>query len=1168
MKELLPTQNSLVNPEVFPLSDRALNVRQDLLQVYRAMVTAREIDLLEEQYTARGEAFFHVSSAGHEAVAALNPHLMTSDYLHCHYRDKALMLARGISPAMFFYSLFCKDASHSRGRQMSAHMCQRSSNILSLVGPVGNNALQAVGVAAEIVNQSESPIVVCALGDGTTQQGEVLEAIAEAVRWQLPVLFLVEDNRFAISTLTDKKTFYNLPHQSADSFYGMEIQHLDGRDPIACYNRFGQIVTTIRETRQPALVLMSVERLSNHTNADDQTLYRDTLEIQHVCQTADPIQRLRRDLSAITEIVDSHLDQMEQSIRADVSQAAKQAQYSIDPKPIFEAKKPLSAQVLAANREYAGQPSSQSLTMLTGVREVLRLHLTNHPQVTLYGEDIEDPKGDVFGLTRSLSNQFPGRVVNSPLSESTIVGTAIGRALAGGRPIAFLQFADFLPLAFNQIISELGSMYWRTDGAWDCPVILIATCGGYRPGLGPFHAQSLEAIAVHTPGLDVAMPARAGDAVGMLNAAFASGRPTLFLYPKSCLNLNGAADVTSPDVEQQWVPIGKARIIRAGTDITLVGYGNTVQRCMLAAETLAEQGIEAEVIDLRWLSPWDQETVLDSVRKTSRLVVVHEDNQSCGMGSEILATIAEQVKSPVQLRRVTRADTFVPCNFANQLEVLPSYKRVLEVAAELLGLEVTWQQVASSQEKDIFTVEAVGTGPSDETLFVMDVMVDVGSHVQVGQTLASLEATKAVFDFDSPVSGVIAEILVNIDQDVQVGAPLFRIKLDPDNQPAPKPITKEASGQPSFQTMGHTNSASPSPITQPAQPIAGITEKAIPFNINRPQIPVGVVGVTHALPSHIASNQEVVQLMSDRDAASVLHLTGIENRHWITQNETVLTLAVASVNKLLQQLEIDIHEIDAIFCATGTPLEMTPSLACQILYEIAGTGHECLAYDLNAACSGYLYGLQTAYHYLQSHSHGKVLVVTAETLSPLLDPEDFNTGILFSDAATATLMVGAEHVSSTTMTLSQPLVSACGEPKDSLSVPLMSSVSESQHLAQSLSHPRVTMNGRRVFTSGVRRMTTMLKRICHQEQMALADLDLIVPHQANQRIIDAISKKIGDPEKVYSNIRHHGNTSSNSIPLCLAEDWEKMRSHSKIALTAFGGGFTYGAAILTNQAPT
>ena len=313
----------------------------------------------------------------------------------------------------------------------------------------------------------------------------------------------------------------------------------------------------------------------------------------------------------------------------------------------------------------------------------------------LYGQDIEDPKGDVFGITQGLTEAFAGRVSNSPLSESTIVGLSIGQALAGLRPVAFIQFADFLPLAFNQIISELGSMYWRTDGGWQCPVIIMAPCGGYRPGLGPFHAQTLESVMAHVPGVDVLMPAEAADAAGLLNAAFESGRPTIFLYPKSCLNDRSA--MTSADVERQRVPLGKSRKLSQGNDLTIVTWGSTVRLCQRACACLSEVDISVELIDLRSISPWDQETVCESALRTGKVIVVHEDNLTCGFGAEVVATIAESASRQILCRRITRPDTYIPCNFANQLKVLPSMERLLECAAEMLDLEMTWEVPAPSQ---------------------------------------------------------------------------------------------------------------------------------------------------------------------------------------------------------------------------------------------------------------------------------------------------------------------------------------------------------------------------------------------------------------------------------------------------------------------------------------
>ena len=479
-----------------------------MTDLYRTMVTAREMDLLEQSFTSRGEAFFHVSGAGHEATAVLNDHLIEDDWLHCHYRDKALMLARGITPKMFFYSLFNKDGSHSRGRQMNAHMSAPELNIMSLVGPVGNSALQATGVAEVIKKQSSKPLVLCSLGDGMTQEGEVYEALGQAVRDTLPVLFLIQDNAFAISTKTRGQTFYSLPDGEANSFYGMPITRIDGRYAMEAHAQLEAVVSRIREERAPEIVVFEVDRLHNHTNADDQRMYRTPEEIAAVAESGDPIAHLQRRLleAGVTE---DDLRDLHEEIIDSLKRDATEAQRGSEPKPFTGAKRPLPERLLSGKFEYRGKAAEQTdspLTMLEALREVLDARMGGDDRVTLYGEDLEDPKGDVFGVTRGLSTKYPGRVRNSPLSESLILGVSVGEALAGRRPVAFLQFADFLPIAYNQIVSELGSMYWRSDGAWESPVIVMISCGGYKPGLGPFHASSFDGLAAHTPAVYVMMP--------------------------------------------------------------------------------------------------------------------------------------------------------------------------------------------------------------------------------------------------------------------------------------------------------------------------------------------------------------------------------------------------------------------------------------------------------------------------------------------------------------------------------------------------------------------------------------------------------------------------------------------------------------------------------------
>lgn len=1111
-----------------------------LLETYRHMVTAREMDSLEQDFTGRGEAFFHVSGAGHEATAALNDYLVPEDYLHVHYRDKALMLARGISPKMFFLALFNKDESHSRGRQMNAHMSAPELNILSLVGPVGNSALHAAGVAEVIKEQPANPIVLCALGDGMTQQGEVHEAIGHAVRDSLPVLFVVEDNAFAISTGTKRKTFYSNPNGEAESFYGVPIERVDGRDPLAAHEVFSRVVGDMRRQREPRIVVFQVDRLQNHTNADDQRVYRTPEEIEQVNRIGDPIRNLGSYLlqSGITQ---EQLDDIQRDVKTDLAAVAAEAQRSADPTPYRDAKRPLSAALTDPRSEYLGSTDSSSagprLTMIESIRGVLRHRLSTDESVTLFGEDIEDPKGDVFGVTKGLTQAFPGRVINSPLSESTILGVSIGRALAGEHPVAFLQFADFLPIAYNQIFAELGSMYWRTDGGWQVPVIVMITCGGYRPGLGPFHASSLEAIAAHTPGVDVFMPSSAADAAGLLNAAFESKRPTLFFYPKNCLN--DRAKATSPDVDKHLVPVGSARLLRSGEDITLLGWGNTVALCEKAAASLAEEGVSAEVVDLRSLVPWDQDLVVSSVEKTGRLLVAHEDNHTVGLGAEIAATVSETASRHVSIRRVTRPDTYVPCNFENQLQVLPSYRSVLETAVELLGGEIVWR-APESAAKGVYLVEAIGSSPSDESISVVEWKVENGDVIESGQIIAEIEADKASAELRAPVSGTVDELLIDEGDMVKVGTPIARMKTGAgDAEEHLKPVTKEDPGTPLITGIEAALEARATTVRAGARSTGGAAA-------------VGIGGIATAFGGRVVSNEEISEMCPTWSAEDIVKRTGIESRRWVTDDQDALSLAVDAVESLFSTSGITVRDIDMIVCSTGTPILTTPAMAAMVHDKIAGSDrdHRIQAYDINAACSGYLYGLQIAYDYLQSRPEHKVLLITTEALSPKLDSSDPATAPIFGDAATATLVGVPDSLKSTRFEVHRPVLSAQGENGDLLRVP---------------ADPNdvIFMDGPRVFQAAVKDMIVMLRGACEEAGVTVEGLDLIVPHQANQRIINAIRQRIKAPkEKMFSNIRAYGNTSSNTIPICLAEIAEQDRSGQHLGLTAFGGGFTFGGGVL------
>lgn len=1097
-----------------------------MLRLHRAMFIAREVDRVEQQLVKQGLAHFHVSGAGHESTALVADYLGPHDWLHLHYRDKALLLARGMPIAEFFRSSLATGPSHSAGRQMSAHLQVRELNVMSMVGPVGNNALQAVGTAQAVKDHPDAPVVLCCLGDGTTQQGEFLEAVAEAVRTQAPVIFLIEDNRYAISTKTPGQTVFDLPSGPAKELFGIPITRVDGADLTAVRTAFETSVTRTRAARTPTLIVLDLERLSDHTNADDQDIYRTPEEIE-AGKVHDPLEAIRQSLRE-SQMGDTALTQLETALIAEVAEAAAEVRQEPGPTTAGEAKAPYPAD-FAGKREYRGDAKAATLTMREALNSVLRQHLGADRRINLLGQDIEDPKGDVFGVTKGLSTAFPGRVRNAPLTESTIVGTAIGRALAGQRPVAFLQFADFIPLAFNQIISELGSMYWRTNGQWQCPVVLMISCGGYKPGLGPFHAQTLESVMAHTPGVDVVMPSSAGDAAGLLNAALASNRPTIFLYPKSALNLSDRR--TSEDTAEQFVHPGLSRTLVPGNDLTLVTYGNTISQSLLAAQTLSENGASVDLIDLRSISPWDEDAVLRSVRRTGRLLVVHEDNKTVGFGSEVMATVMEHAGRPVAARRVARDDSYVPFHFEAQLAALPSYRRILETAADMIGFDVEWQ--APAVETGPVAVNAIGSGPADDEVEVIEILVEVGDVIKTGDLVAVVEATKAAVDVQATVNGKVVRIAVAEKQKISVGDPLIFVEAE-----AGAPTEKRAATAERIDKVKLWRRAGAAAVQTAAA---------------RADVAIGVSGITGVTGARKIANADLKGNWQTRDAGDIVKLTGIESRRWAAPHETVFSMAVEAGKKLLEQQKLAIADIDLVIAATGTPDIITPSLACRVADALSTSGRARLpAYDINAACSGYLYALAQARDFVANSPRARVMVVTSEVLSPLLDQNDFNTAVLFADAATATLVTSAETDAAPLFTFARPTISGSPEPGDLLSVPRAG-------------EGYIKMNGREVFADAVRAMTDTMVSACATEGITLDDIDLMVPHQANQRIIDAIARRSGRP--AHTVIRNLGNVSSSTIPLALMDALPSRKPGERLGLVAFGGGITYAAAVATVANP-
>lgn len=1125
-----------------------------LLGLYRAMKSAQTVDRIEQELCSAGEAFFHIAGSGHESGAAMSLFLTPEDWLHVHYRDKALMLARGIEPQAWFDSVLTNAANYSAGRQMCCFMASRELNLPSTVIPVGNNALQAVGIAAQLKDQPGgadpgAPIVYCGLGDGTIQQGEVMEAMAEASRQQLPVMFWIQDNGIAISTKTAGKTFYNLPGFEDDRFFGMTPRHFDGRDVLAELPAIGAFYDEVRQTRSPRIGIMRIDRLCNHSNTDDQRVYRPSDTLDEIGQTSEPVANLRKSLIA-AGFAKADLDRIDAEVERDCQEAKERARRIGDPVACHTASRDLPREVdpeqaESRTQEYLGDPAAEEqITMIDAMRRVLNAKLGEDDRVTLLGQDIEDPKGDVFGVTRGLSTAYPGRVVNAPLAESTIIGTSIGKAMAGGRPVGFIQFADFLPTGIGQLMSELGSIHWRTNGQFECPVILMITCGAYRPGLGPFHSQTLEATLAHIPGVDVMLPSSASDAAAMLNAAFKSGRPTVFLYPKVCLNDRTPWKTTSTDVEKHLTPVGSARTLTTGGDLTLVTWASTVTLGMGVAEKLKAQGFGVELIDLRCISPWDRERITKSVRKTGKLLVVHEDNLTAGFGAEVIAGVVEDLGTGVLAKRVTRSDTWVPCNYTNQLEVLPSYHRTLSVACDMLGLDIEWpvEDHADAGDASLQVVEAQGPSPADQEIMVSVWRVAVGERVKMGQVIADVEADKAVAEFAAPCDGVVAEILLEPDEKVAVGTPIMKLRIEqvsPGEQVV-KRQTREDLGHPIITKREKVNAPAFSPTRVSGEDVS-----------------------VYLSPIHIAEGQDrltnatLALRFPEMTAEDIVKRTGIESRPIIRRGQTALSMAVEAAQAAMLAEGLTLDDLTGIVCHTTTPPLNTPSMACMLLRELdPDAKHELMVYDVNAACSGWLYAIDTAYHSILTQPHKAVLVVTTEALSRVTDPEDFGTAILFGDAATATVVRGS--------TSGKPTLNNGGHPMV-LQRPVLSGKADTGNILtvgfQGQSH--LHMDGKKVFVEAVRAMTKMVNQAFDEAGIPLNDIDWLIPHQANARIFEAVRARLNVPhDKVIDLIATHGNTSSSSIPLSISKSAHQFQPGDTLGVCAFGGGFTFGAAVL------
>ena len=830
------------------------------------ILESRHGDMREESLNRQGKGHFHISAQGHEAMAAFGMLMQPDDYACPYYRDRAFVLGRGVTTRQLALDYMAKRESSSRGRQMPSHYSYPKFHIWSVATPTASQLLPACGMAWGMQLDGKPSLTLATVGEAAARQGDFFETVAFAKERQLPLLLVVEDNGYGISSPTRTTNPLALGVLAAGDWV-----LVDGWEVERVYHAAADLMDKIRAGSGPGFIWVRMERLSSHTSSDDQSIYRSAEELSTLAER-DPLSRLRDQLIAEAALTPGEFDELNREVKERVRADYLAAETAENPLAgDLETNVVTPPPQLDETIFHAGTYRMGDTVNLT-----LRAGLAADPRRVIFGEDVEDPKGGVFTLTKGLSTDFPKQVFNSPLAESTILGVACGLASYGRRPIFELQFIDFIYPGWNQLVTNLATLRWRTFGRWTCPAVIYAPYGAYLPGGALWHSQANEAAIAHFPGLNVVIPSTPDDAAGLIWSAMHGDDPTIVLIPKHMLWAE--QEVKAPISA---VPIGRGRYVTRGSDVTLVAWGNTVEKSL---EAIAQLGARAsiELIALRSISPWDRDLVEESVRKTGRIVVVQEDTENCSVGQMIISHLAGRADvwtclvSPPEL--VSKGNVMIGYNPIYEYAALPDVPRIVEAVERAIvrgarsefghrsdagGSRPPNPRARNSLTSDatyiphnVVRPEAVAEkspvgphaapvsmpvpsadvvvkvpimGEGIRTVRIVSLLKKPGDRIALDDALCEAETDKAVYPIEASCAGTLKEWRCRVDDEIDIGTEIAVISVDAAAAPAPAVVAPAEEVAPAASVSGTPVTAAMSPAI--TRRLAGVVPASMQIDV-------------------------------------------------------------------------------------------------------------------------------------------------------------------------------------------------------------------------------------------------------------------------------------------------------------------------------------------------